>query len=76
MGLISDEKYSYRFECYTPEGKKISLEFDTENPCWSGVDGPMFNFFDFLKGCGYVFDINDSIGVMCADNTFRGAVEE
>ena len=73
MSLLNDEQYTYRFECYTPEGKHITMEFNTENPCWSGLNSPMFNFFDFLKGCGYVFNVNDQIGVMTEDDGFKSA---
>lgn len=76
MSVLSDEKYTYRFECYTLEGKHISMEFSTENRSWSGLNGPMSNFFDFLKGCGYIFNANDQIGVMGDDNVFNSADSE
>ena len=64
----------YRFECYDDEDNTTTIvEVDTENPCWDGLDGPMFNFFNFLKGCGFVFGINTEIGVNTRKNGFRSA---
>lgn len=56
---------TYRFECYDSEQKKqINVEFCTESESWSGFDGPVYEFFNFLKGCGYVFYPEDELGVM------------
>ena len=59
---------TYTFTCYdsNPEGfgTQTSISFTTECDTWSGYEGPMFKFFDFLKGCGFVFDINKEIGVL------------
>lgn len=59
---------SYRFECYDSEDRtSVNLEFTTDAETWSGFDGPMCKFMDFLRGCGYVFEINAEIGVMDED---------
>lgn len=56
---------TYRFECYDDEDRStVTVEFTTDNDAWSGYEGPMYNFFNFLKGCGYVFGIEDEIGVL------------
>lgn len=62
----------YKFEC-DDEGTITTVEFDTENPCWSGYDGPVWKFFDFLKGCGFVFDKEDMMGIMVKEGVFKGA---
>ena len=68
---------TYRFECYDDEfNTQTTIEFSTENDKWSGYDGPMWKFFDFLKGTGYVFDINTAIGVMDEFGNFRRADEQ
>jgi hypothetical protein len=36
----------------------------------------MYEFFNFLKGAGFVFDINAQIGVMDKDGDFTSAIEE
>lgn len=68
----------YTFECVDEENNtRTVVEFSTENDVWSGYDGPMWKFFDFLKGTGYVFDIEDQIGVMSETfGGFRSASEE
>ena len=66
---------TYRFECHDEDNSSTTLTFSTENDAWSGFDGPMWKFFDFLKGCGYVFDIHTQIGVKDRDDTFRTAAE-
>lgn len=67
----------YSFECYDEEDQTTTrVEFDTENDAWSGYDGPMWKMFDFLKGCGFVFDVNDQIGVMQENGNFRAASNE
>lgn len=54
----------YKFECYDEETKtEVKVEFSTDNDAWCGHDGPMWQFFNFLKGCGYVFDMEAMIGV-------------
>lgn len=73
---------TYRFECYDDEDKtQVTIEFSTESDSWSGYDGPMWKFFDFLKGCGYVFDKHAEIGVMDPSfarfgDEFRSASED
>lgn len=55
----------YKFESYDDESQTTTtVEFKTESDRWSGYDGPMFKFMDFLRGNGYMFDINSEIGVM------------
>lgn len=66
----------YRFESYDDEDNSTtSVEFSTENDAWSGYDGPMWKFLDFLKGCGYVFGTNTRIGVMTKDGEFIEAAD-
>jgi hypothetical protein len=68
----------YRFECneydengaYTGSTTKV---FRTDTDSWSGYDGPMWGFFEFLKGCGFVFDVEAMIGVMKDNEEFTGA---
>ena len=76
---IPNTKYTFICEQTDEEGlitstvKSITLSPETT---WSGSDGPLHNFYLFLKGCGYIFDINDEIGVMNNDTgNFRGVFE-
>jgi hypothetical protein len=67
---------NYRFECYDGDDKTSTIvEFDTECDAWSGFDGPMYKFFTFLKGCGFVFDMETEIGVVDKTGDFSPAVE-
>ena len=67
----------YTFTCHDNEDKVTTeVSFSTENDCWDGFDGPMFKFFDFLKGCGFCFDLNAQIGVIDEDGDFRSASQE
>jgi hypothetical protein len=44
---------------------KVTVEVESdESDAWSGHSGPMWNFFDFLKGCGFIFNPSDEIGIM------------
>ena len=66
----------YFFECIDDEDmSKTTIEFSTENDAWSGYDGPMSKFLDFLRGCGFVFHHETEIGVMNKDGEFYGADE-
>ena len=56
----------YTFTCET-DGVKITHELNTESDRWGGIDGPIYNFFNFLKGAGFVFDIETELGVMKYD---------
>ncbi len=64
----------YTFTCIDEENNvRTEVSFETENDCWGGHDGPMCKFFDFLKGCGFVFDLNTEIGIMRENGTFEPA---
>ena len=69
---------TYRFECVdtdddTGHTTNTIVEYDTDCDMWSTYDGPMHKFFEFLKGCGFVFDLNTQIGVQCEDGKFESA---
>jgi hypothetical protein len=67
----------YIFECYDEDNSTTTNKtFYTDSDAWTGVDGPMFKMFEFLKGCGFIFGINDQIGVMKENGVFRPAVDE
>jgi hypothetical protein len=67
----------YSFECYDEDDQTTTrVDFETENDAWSGYDGPMWKFFDFLKGCGFVFDMSSTIGIMDQNDEFSGANDE
>ena len=67
---------TYRFESYDEDDKTVvKYEFDTDSPLWSGFDGPMFHFFNFLKGCGFCFGLEDQIGI-ADENEFKSATAE
>jgi hypothetical protein len=67
---------TYKFKSYDSEDDvTVSMEFTTENDAWSGYDGPMWQFFNFLKGNGFVFNHNSEIGVMI-DDEFRSATDD
>lgn len=66
---------TYTFTCTdTEDSSRVSVTFDTDNDAWSGYNGPMWMFFNFLKGCGYVFDSEAEIGVTTGDK-FESATE-
>lgn len=55
----------YTFICEDDDDNTtIQHSFITEHDAWSGYDGPAYMFFNFLKGCGYSFDLNSELGVM------------
>ena len=55
---------TYTFICSDDdEQTTTTVEFFTDSDMWSGYDGPMWKFFDFLKGTGFVFGNDDHIGV-------------
>lgn len=67
---------TYTFSCHdTIEHCTTEVSFTTDSDVWSGYDGPMFKFFDFLKGCGFVFDIESEIGVLDKRGNFTQAAE-
>ncbi len=53
--------------------KEVTHSFETDADTWSGYSGPMLNFFTFLKGCGFVFNINSAIGIMDEKDQFTSA---
>lgn len=56
---------TYTYTCYdSEEGTTTTIELNTENDCWHGYNGPVYAFFKFLRGCGFVFGVNDELGVM------------
>ncbi len=66
----------FRFECFDDEDQtKTTVEFETESDAWSGYSGPMWKFFDFLKGIGFVFHHNSEIGVIKEDGEFVSAAD-
>ena len=66
----------YTFTCYDDEdGVTTTIELSTDNDCWHGFNGPMWRFFDFLKGCGFVFHHNANIGVMDESGEFKASVD-
>ncbi len=72
---------TYRFECIERDDETCAttttlVEIDgTEKDAWSGFDGPMYKFFDFLRGCGFVFGTNSQIGVMTDKGKFEPAAD-
>jgi hypothetical protein len=67
---------TYSFSCYDEEDQtRTVVEFETESDAWSGYSGPMWKFFDFLKGCGFVFHHNTEIGVVKEDGEFVSAAD-
>jgi hypothetical protein len=66
----------YEFVCYDDEDQtRTVVEFETESDAWSGYNGPMYNFFNFLKGCGFVFHHNTEIGVVKETGEFVAAAD-
>jgi len=74
----------YDFRCTSYEDgigeTTVSTSLTTENDSWSGFDGPVYEFFNFLKGCGFVFDIHSELGVrtlhseQLAEDSFMSSV--
>lgn len=64
----------YSFISTSNDGKNaVAMHFDTDSETWAE---PMETFFLFLKANGYIFDIDEHIGVMnYSTETFRGADE-
>lgn len=76
---MSTNKYTFICEHLDKDGitvgttaKSITTNCDT----WQGFDGPMCNFQDFLRGCGFSFEVNEEIGIMSTkdgEDDFRSA---
>lgn len=67
----------YTFKCYDDETDTYTeVSFSTDSELWSEYDGPMWKFFDFLKGCGFVFDMHDQIGIKNKKDQFRSATPD
>lgn len=67
---------TYSFSCYDDEDNcTVSFSYDTKSDSWIGSEGPVWKFFDFLKGCGFVFGNESTIGVMDKDGKFIDADE-
>lgn len=65
---------TYKFECYDEEDKTLTtVSYTTDCETWSGYDGPMWKFFDFLKGCGFIFNPDTEIGVQHPERGFESA---
>lgn len=75
------KKYTFGVEEFDENGKVISTKvhtFSTEQDSWMGYKGAMYNFFNFIRGEGYLFaDVNEHIGVYnTATGEFRSACGE
>lgn len=65
---------TYKFTCVDhDDDSKTTVEFTTEDEAWSGYNGPMWMFYNFLKGCGYIFDINSELGILDDAGEFHPA---
>ena len=64
---------SYTF-VYEEDGKQLThqifIDEETGDHTWNK---PMSEFFNFLKGIGFVFDMETQIGVVDHDGNFREA---
>lgn len=61
------KKYMFAVEELDEDGNVVSTKvhtFTTEHEAWSGFEGPMYNFFQFLRGEGFGFGKDAEIGVM------------
>lgn len=61
------KKYTFGVEETDEAGKVVSTKvhcFTTDSDTWSGFEGPMYNFFQFLRGEGFGFGKDAEIGVM------------
>jgi hypothetical protein len=66
----------YSFISTSLEGKNaVAMHFDTDSETWAETWAePMETFFLFLKANGFIFDIDEHIGVMnYSTKTFRAA---
>ena len=66
----------YTFICEDSDNKETMVSFMTDNDSWIGADGPVDNFFNFLKGCGFCFSLEDEMGVMRDSGKFVGSSYE
>lgn len=72
-------KYTFICEQLDENGKVVGMtakSITTDCETWAGFDGPMYNFQEFLRGCGFSFGVNDEIGIMSNKNgedDFRSA---
>jgi hypothetical protein len=70
---------TYRFECVDTDdetGETTTTIVEVNNSdceTWSGYNGPMYKFYDFLRGCGFIFGVNTQIGVMTDEGEFSPA---
>ena len=75
---IPKTKYTFICEQTSEEGLVTTVKSINVSPesAWSGYDGPLYNFYLFLQGVGFLFDIDDEVGVMDNDTgNFRGVLE-
>lgn len=64
----------YTFVCEDSDSNSTTMvSFTTEEDRWAGFDGPMMKFFDFLRGEGFMFALNDEIGIMKENGEFSSA---
>ena len=63
-----------RDELSGPERRTV-VSFETEEDSWGGFNEPMNNFMAFLKGCGYMFDNEATIGIQEGNGDFHFAIE-
>ena len=59
----------YKFTCTeydeeTGSEKVVTVEINPQHDAWSGFDGPVYEFFNFLKGCGFIFENNAQLGIL------------
>lgn len=67
---------TYQFKYFDSAGKSVTYEINPEVDTWSSFEGPMYNFFLFLKGAGFEFKEGAMIGVMLPDGKFIPADRE
>jgi hypothetical protein len=70
----------YSFTCVeTDENglENVSIKsFTTDNDSWAGFDGPVYNFHNFLKCCGFNFKEGAEMGFMTdEEGDFQGCTE-
>lgn len=67
----------YTFTCYDSEEKTTTeVAFNTDSDMWSGFDGPMYKFFCFLLGNGFVFETGSEIGIVKPNGQFVSATPD
>lgn len=74
---VTDDGYDVDETTYQGSTETTVKSLTTDSDTWTGYDGPVYAFFQFLKGIGFVFDNEAKLGVLTTNlegkEVFRSA---